>query len=135
MEELPYPYGATEIQEHLFDLLYEWEIDSKINAIVTDNASNVKKACSNMRIGERIPCAAHMLQLSIGKGLEVIKTLIDKCKYLITFLATDKKKQQLRESQIYLHRQVMQSKIQESGELEEIENPICLDVVKANNTR
>ena len=29
----------------------------------------------------------------------------------------------------------MQSKLQEGGELEEIENPICLDVVKANNTQ
>lgn len=135
MSELPYPHGANEIQEHLFDLLYEWKIDLKINAIVTDNASNVKKACNNLGIGERIPCTAHTLQLSIGKGLEVIKALIDKCKHLITFLSTDKKKQQLRESQIYLYRQqAMQLQIQ-NEELDEDKNPICLDVIKANNTR
>ncbi|CAB4474016.1 unnamed protein product [Rhizophagus irregularis] len=45
MEELPYPHGVIEIQEHLFDLFYEWGIDSKIIAIVTDNGSNVRKAC------------------------------------------------------------------------------------------
>src|SRR5947207_1821537 len=44
MEELPYPHSAFEIQNHLFDLLYEWEINSKIIAITTDNGSNVIKA-------------------------------------------------------------------------------------------
>ena len=103
MEELPYPHSAFEIQDHLFDLLHEWEINLKINAIITDNGSNIKKACNNMRIGERIPCAAHTLQLSIGKGLDTIKILIGKCKQLISFLSADKKKQQLKESQIYLY--------------------------------
>ncbi|GBB99156.1 hypothetical protein RclHR1_34300001 [Rhizophagus clarus] len=82
MAELPYPHGSTEIKEHLFDLFNEWEIESKISAIVTDNGSN----------------------------------------------------QQLKESQIYLYRQ--QEILQETEELEkEVENLICLDVVKANNTR
>ena len=92
MKELPYSHSTFEIQDHLFDLLYEWEIDLKITAIVTDNTFNVKKACNNMSIGERIPCAAHTLQLSIEKGLDVIKNLIDKCKHLISFLSNDKKK-------------------------------------------
>ncbi|EXX53590.1 hypothetical protein RirG_242460 [Rhizophagus irregularis DAOM 197198w] len=105
IEELPYPHGAIEIQEHLFDLFYEWGIDSKIIAIVTDNGSNVRKACNNISIGKRIPCAAHTLQLSIGKGLDIIKELIGKCKHFISFLSADKKKQQLKESQIYLYRQ------------------------------
>src|SRR5947208_11104203 len=61
MEELPYPHSAFEIQNHLFDLLYEWEINSKIIAITTDNGSNVKKACDNVSFGKRIPCAAHTL--------------------------------------------------------------------------
>ncbi|CAB4415605.1 unnamed protein product [Rhizophagus irregularis] len=134
MEELPYPYGATEIQEHLIDLFYEWEIESKIIALVTDNGSNVKKACNEIGIGERIPCAAHTFQLSIGKGLDKIRQLVDKCKRLITFLAGDKKKQQLKEAQIYLHRQ--QEVLQDNNELEkEVENLIYLDVIKVNNTR
>src|SRR5438876_28580 len=29
----------------------------------------------------------------------------------------------------------MQSKVQEGGKLEEIEKPVCFDIVKANNTR
>jgi hypothetical protein len=135
MNELPYPHGATEIQEHLIDLFDEWEIESKIIAIVTDNGANVKKACNEIGIGERIPCSAHTIQLSIGKGIDKIKILVDKCKRLIIFLAGDKKKQQLKESQIYLYRQ--QEMLQEDdNELEKkAENLICLEVIKVNNTR
>jgi hypothetical protein len=132
MEELPYPHGAIEIQEYLIDLFDEWEVGSKINAIVTDNGANVKKACNNLGIGERVPCAAHTLQLSIEKGLNTIRTLINKCKNLITFLATDKKKQQLKETQIHLYQQ---QKINNELNEEEIEKFVYLDVVKANNTR
>ncbi|CAB5142161.1 unnamed protein product [Rhizophagus irregularis] len=78
IKELPYPYGATEIQEHLIDLFYEWEIESKIIALVTDNGSNIKKAYNEIGIGERIPCAAHTFQLSIEKGLDKIRQLVDK---------------------------------------------------------
>lgn len=134
MEELPYPHGATEIQEHLIDLFDKWGISSKITAIVTDNGSNVKKACGNMGIGERIPCAVHTLQLSVGKGLDIAKVLINKCKCLIAFLANDKKKQQLKESQIYLFQQQKIQKDKEELE-KEAEELVVLDVVKANNTR
>ena len=113
MEELPYPHSAYEIRDHLSDLLNEWELSSKITVIVTDNASNMKKACNHMEI-ERIPCSAHTFQLSIGKGLDTIKILINKCKLLISFLSADKKKQQLKESQIYLYRQ---QEMQETEEL------------------
>ncbi|EXX71577.1 hypothetical protein RirG_077260 [Rhizophagus irregularis DAOM 197198w] len=135
MAELPYPHGAIEIQEHLIDLFNEWEIDTKINALVTDNASNIKKACDNLGI-ERIPCAAHTLQLNIGKGLDTMKELINKCKCLIAFLAKDKKKQQLKESQVYLYRQqAMQLNTQEAEELKkQIEDHVVVDVAKANNT-
>ena len=135
MEELPYPHTAFEIQNHLFDLLYEWEIDTKIIAIVTDNGSNVKKACNNISTGKRIPCAAHTLQLSIGKGLDKIKILIGKCKHLISFLSADKKKQQLKESQIYLYQQQVTQETDDDSLEKKADNLICLDVIKANNTR
>ncbi len=104
IKELPYPHGAIEIQEYLVDLFYEQEISSKITAIVTNNSSNIKKAYNNMNIGERISYAVYTLQLSIRKELDIAKVLINKCKCLIAFLANDKKKQQLRKSQIYLYR-------------------------------
>ncbi len=87
-----------------------------------------------MNIGERIPCTVHTLQLSIEKGLNIAKVLINKYKCLIAFLANDKKKQQLRKSQIYLYRQQQLQKDEEKLE-KEAEEFIFLDVVKANNTR
>ena len=109
------------------------EISLKITAIVTDNSSNIKKACNNMNIGERISYAVYTLQLSIRKELDIAKVLINKCKCLIAFLANDKKKQQLRKSQIYLYRQQQLQKDEEKLE-KEAEEFIFLDVIKANNT-
>ncbi len=108
------------------------EISLKITAIVTDNSSNIKKACNNMNIGERISCVVHTLQLSIEKRLDIAKVLINKCKCLIAFLANNKKKQQLRELQIYLYRQQQLQKDEEKLE-KEAEEFIFFDVVKANN--
>lgn len=111
------------------------EIESKIIAVVTDNGSNVKKACNEIGICERIPCSAHTIQLSIERGLDKIKPLVDRCKRLIIFLAGDKKKQQLKESQIYLYRQqeMLQEDDDELGK--KAENLICLEVIKVNNTQ
>ena len=52
MEELPYPHSAYEIRDHLSDLLYEWELSSKITVIVTDNASNMKKHVTIWKLRE-----------------------------------------------------------------------------------
>ena len=65
--------------------------------------------------------------------MDIAKVLINKCKCLISFLANDKKKQQLRESQIYLYRQQQLQKDKEKLE-KEAKEFIFLDVVKANNT-
>ncbi|CAG8504760.1 625_t:CDS:2 [Funneliformis mosseae] len=80
--ELPYLHSSTEIKEHLLDLFNEWKIKSKISAIVTDNDSNVKNIYNELGIGEKILCTTHTLQLSIGKELDKIEPLADKCKQL-----------------------------------------------------
>jgi hypothetical protein len=134
MDELPYPHNAVEIKEYLINLFDEWQISTKITAIVTDNGSNIKKACNDMEIGKRIPCTIHTLQLSVCKGLNIARELINKCKCLIAFLANDKKKQQLREAQIHLYRQQELQKNDEELE-RDAENQVFLDVIKANNTR
>ena len=47
-------------------------------------------------------------------------------------MSGDKKKQQLKESQIYLYRQ---QEIDDNELEKKAENLICLDVIKVNNTR
>ncbi|CAB5217502.1 unnamed protein product [Rhizophagus irregularis] len=85
-----------------------WSSPAHLHWKTSDFEPNeVLLTCNEIGIGERIPCAAHTLQLSIGKGLDKIRQLVDKCKCLITFFAGDKKKQQLKEAQMYLHRQLI----------------------------
>ncbi len=92
MKELLYSYNAIKIQKHLIDLFYKQKINLKINNIVTNNNVNIKKVYNNLKISEKISYTTYILQLSIRKRLDTIRTLINKCKYLITFLAIDKKK-------------------------------------------
>ncbi|CAG8714988.1 3000_t:CDS:2, partial [Cetraspora pellucida] len=70
--------------------------------------TNIKKAIKDLGIRTQIFCAAYTLQLSINKGLEEISELIEKCKNLIKFLGSDKKRQQLRKAQLYLQQQTSQ---------------------------
>jgi hypothetical protein len=116
VEEIPYPHTGVEISLHVSKVLDDWNLEDKIIIIVTDNGSNVKSAVT--RLGKDwIPCAAHTLQLSVNKGLKIIDPLITKVKNLITFLGSDKRRQQLRRAQ------VMCNQIQEN-ETVEIIKPI-----------
>ena len=83
-------------------MLNIWDLEFKVLSITTDNAANVKKAIRDLRVRTYVSCATHTLQLSIIKGLDEIKDIIEKCKNLIRFLVGDKKRQQLKETQLYL---------------------------------
>ncbi|CAG8603844.1 10504_t:CDS:2, partial [Cetraspora pellucida] len=76
--ELPYPHEASQILEHIKNLLQIWNLELKIISFTTDNGANIKKAIKDLGIGTQIFCAAHTLQLSINKGLEEISELIGK---------------------------------------------------------
>jgi len=47
----------------------------------------------------RIPCAAHTLQLVIGKGLILAERLVARAKHLINFFTTPKQTERLIEAQ------------------------------------
>lgn len=71
--------------------------------IVTDNGANMKKAIKDMGlISSNIrwqPCAAHTLQLIIGKGLNIVKLLILRTKRLIDFFLRPKYSEKLEQIQ------------------------------------
>ena len=78
--------------------------------IVTDNGANMKKAVNDMgSISQNIrwqPCAAHTLQLIVGKGLNIVKLLILRTKRLIDFFLRPKYSEKLEEMQKKSHLQV-----------------------------
>jgi len=44
MEEFPYPHDALTIAEEINNIIYNYHLEFKVTAIVTDNGSNVKSA-------------------------------------------------------------------------------------------
>jgi len=94
-----YPHIAQHIAESLEEVLEKWNLCEKVFTITTDNASNMKKAISNMNAIEWQGCSAHTLQLIIGKGLIPIKALIIRVKRLIDFFMRPKQSERLEDIQ------------------------------------
>lgn len=103
IEYIRYPHTAQNISDTLFAILNSWGLKEKVNVIVTDNGSNMKKAINNMnKISQNIswqPCAAHTLQLIVGKGLNLVKLLVLRAKRLIDFFLRPKQSQRLYDIQ------------------------------------
>lgn len=85
LKQVPYPHTGEIISQLLKEIFEKWNIEKKIISLTTDNGSNIKKAAKIMNTVDRLPCAAHTLQLTVGKGLNVIKVLILRVKRLIDF--------------------------------------------------
>jgi len=89
IEYVRYPHTAQNISDALLAILDQWELRNKVHIITTDNGVNMKKAIKEMNsVASNIKwqlCAAHTLQLVIGKGLSSIKLLILRTKRLIDF--------------------------------------------------
>lgn len=103
IEYIRYPHTAQNISDTLFSILDSWGLREKVNIIVTDNGANLKKAIKDMnKISSNIkwqPCAAHTLQLVVGKGLNSVKLLVLRAKRLIDFFLRPKQSQRLTDIQ------------------------------------
>jgi len=79
-----YPHTAKHIGDTLLEILDNWLLREKVNVIVTDNSSNMKRAIKDINyIAPNIiwqPCTAHTLQLIIEKGLACVKLLVLRAK-------------------------------------------------------
>ena len=94
-----YPHIALHITESLEEILDEWKLREKVFVITSDNAANMKKAISDMKLIEWQGCCAHTLQLIIGKGLVPVKSLIIRVKRLIDFFMRPKQSERLEDIQ------------------------------------
>lgn len=78
------------------------ELDGKVFTITTDNGNNMVKAgklLKNHNNITRFPCAAHTLQLVVGKGLLPAERLVARAKRLINFFTAPKQTERLIEVQ------------------------------------
>ena len=66
----PQRHTSAALGAELLKVAQDWELESKVEAVVHDNASNVKRIAEAVE-AEDVPCAVHILQLSVKKGLEV----------------------------------------------------------------
>ena len=86
-------HTGDKVAEMIHNLMTEYEVD-KVMGICTDNASNMKVACTTGGM-QRIPCFSHTLQLAIADGMKLgkkanspngtIQKAIIRAKKLVTF--------------------------------------------------
>ena len=86
MQRVKYPHTGEIIKELLNKIFTDWDIASKLLTMTTDNGSNIKKAGRLMEATIfRLPCTVHTLQLTVGKGFDLVKALVLRAKRLIDF--------------------------------------------------
>ena len=105
LKYVPYPHTSEIIQSHIESTISNWGLRGKVIAIATDNGANMVKAISNIDNVERIPCAAHTLQLVIGKGLKPALVFVARTRRLIRFFMYPKQIERLKETQTSLNYQ------------------------------
>ena len=76
-------HTSENLAQELLDCFKEFEIEDKVNYIVTDNASNITKAASQLKTHH--PCLAHTLNLAVKDALKETETqkIIAKVKSIV----------------------------------------------------
>jgi hypothetical protein len=94
---VPAPHTAEVICEQLYEALVEWNLDEKISTVTLDNCTTndavipilIKKIGETKLLLEEkllhMRCAAHILNLIVKDGLEVIQPAIAKIRESIAF--------------------------------------------------
>lgn len=94
---MPAPHTAEVICEELYEALVEWNLDEKISTLTLDNCSTNDKVITELvkKISKpklmlegkflHMRCAAHILNLIVKDGLEVIKNSIAKIRESVAF--------------------------------------------------
>ena len=85
---VPENHTSANIALRLTDVINTWELDRKVTGIVTDNAANMMKAVSDMKLMQ-ISCFAHTLNLVVTssiKSVALVESVLKKSRELVTFL-------------------------------------------------
>lgn len=115
VEYLRYPHTSQNIVDCLNQIIENWNLNGKVFTITTDNGSNMVKAGKLLKNSDnitRFPCAAHTLQLVVGKGLIPAERLVARAKRLINFFTTPKQTERLIDIQKNMRRNQEEVKFQ-----------------------
>jgi len=91
MERMLYPHTGTNIISFLKNKVVEFGLEGKITCVVTDNGSNMVNAINQWDNVDRLPCAAHTLQLSINRAFQKTNVYIKRIKRLVHFFTSSPK--------------------------------------------
>lgn len=77
-------HTSENVAKHIKQLITDWKIENKVNAIVTDNAKNMVNAVTQLPF-VHLGCAAHTLQLSVSKALKAcdVDVLLSKVRKIV----------------------------------------------------
>lgn len=76
-------HTAENIQSKMIEILREWPIENNVGIVVTDNASKIKRAGKELLQLRHWGCFAHTLNLITNKGLDQVKDIVAKIKYVV----------------------------------------------------
>ena len=106
---MPSPHDKYSLSKILLECLSDWNIDLKLSAITVDNASNNdgmmklvsdKLQASSLILGGKllhVHCAAHILNLVVQEGLNVIGDDIEKIRRSVYFWTQSPKRTEIFE--------------------------------------
>ena len=112
-------FNLSHTAEHIADALLKvsenWDISSKVVAIVTDNASNIVAAVK-ITGWIHVPCFAHTLNLIVSEAIKSDETVSDlkkRCKQMVTFFhqsvkATEKLKEVQQQLKLPEHKLIQE---------------------------
>lgn len=80
-------HTASNIADELKCISYQWQISSKVVAVVTDNAANIVAALRVLG-WMHVPCYAHTLNLIVQSSMDadtVLSTVPKKCSDIVSY--------------------------------------------------
>lgn len=75
-------HTAPDIRNEIFAICRRWGVERKINAIVTDNAANMKAAVALLG-WDWLPCLAHTLNLAVKDAINAVEHSRQKVKAIV----------------------------------------------------
>ncbi|XP_077222101.1 zinc finger BED domain-containing protein RICESLEEPER 2-like [Tasmannia lanceolata] len=102
----PSPHTAINLCDTIYRQLLEWKINGKISTMTVDNLTTNDSMCARLKekLHDTLPlegkffhvrCCAHILNLVVQSGLEVINNVIHKVRESVKYVKASQSRQQI----------------------------------------